>query len=396
MGCFKGNCVIAIDTRMLDARSTGVESYTRAVRGALHAAGVRPTELRDSTGQGFGGDHSSSARLRRGVSALIPKAVRLTYEAPTVLVGPNIFRRAHNHFRLYQKPLRLHAPGPTGTMHWMYPVPAMIDGWRNIYTLHDAIPFTGHSSSPGDTTGLRRRIMAIARSAAGFLTVSNHARGELIAHLDLPENCILDCGAGLATMTLGERPAAVPESGYFIAFGLTSARKNLARTVAAWRRAATGRRLVVIAADVDPKILAHHLGKHDGLTVFGWLERDALMTTLAGSRALLFPSLAEGFGLPIIEAMALGVPVLTSNRDACAETAAGAALLVAPDDIESISQGIRALSRDDALCARLAASGRARAQDFSPERFGARLLDCYRQFGADVNEAALAAMRAEA
>lgn len=388
--------MIAIDTRMLDARSTGVESYTRAVRRALRAVGVRPTELRDSTGRGFGGEQSSGARLRRGVSALVPSVVRLTYQPPTGLVAPNIFRRAHTHFRLHQKPLRLRAPGPAGTMHWMYPVPAMIEGWRNIYTLHDAIPFAGYPANPGDVAGLRRRIAVIARTAAGFLTVSTHARDELVAHLNLPEHRILDCGAGLAAMSLGTRPATVPECGYFIAFGLTSARKNLARTVAAWRRAATGLPLVVIAADGDPALLSHHLGKHDGLTVFGWLERDVLMATLAGSRALLFPSLAEGFGLPIIEAMALGVPVLTSNRDACAETAAEAALLVAPDDIDSIAQGIRALATDDDLCADLATRGLARVEEFSPERFGLRLLDCYRQFGGGVTESALSAMRAKA
>jgi len=92
---------------------------------------------------------------------------------------------------------------------------------------------------------------------------------------------------------------------------------------------------------------------------------------------LLFPSLAEGFGLPIAEAMALGCPVLTSDRGAAAEVAAGAALLVDPLDVGAIAQAIATLDRDDALCARLRTAGFARGRQFTPGVYARRLRALY-------------------
>jgi glycosyltransferase involved in cell wall biosynthesis len=85
---------------------------------------------------------------------------------------------------------------------------------------------------------------------------------------------------------------------------------------------------------------------------------------MQGARALLFPSLAEGFGLPVIESMALGTPVLTSLGGATEEAAGGAALLVDPKNPTDLRAGIHALETDDGLCDRLAALGVVRAAQF--------------------------------
>jgi glycosyltransferase involved in cell wall biosynthesis len=98
-----------------------------------------------------------------------------------------------------------------------------------------------------------------------------------------------------------------------------------------------------------------------------------LLTLLGAAKALLFPSLAEGFGLPIVEAMALGTPVLTSRRAATAEIAGGAALLVDPESTVDIEVGICRLSQDDVLLATLAAAGQERARAFTVEAFSDRL-----------------------
>jgi glycosyltransferase involved in cell wall biosynthesis len=89
------------------------------------------------------------------------------------------------------------------------------------------------------------------------------------------------------------------------------------------------------------------------------------------------PSLAEGFGLPVAEAMALGTPVMTSGDGALAEVAGGAAVTIDPVDVEAMRMAILRLATDEALCGRLAAAGRVRAASYSPDRFVARLADAY-------------------
>jgi glycosyltransferase involved in cell wall biosynthesis len=89
------------------------------------------------------------------------------------------------------------------------------------------------------------------------------------------------------------------------------------------------------------------------------------------------PSLAEGFGMPVAEAMAMGVPVVTSSVGALAETAGQAALLVDPLDVAAIASALRRIVADEALHRALAVAGRANAERFTPERFAERLTQAY-------------------
>jgi glycosyltransferase involved in cell wall biosynthesis len=110
-----------------------------------------------------------------------------------------------------------------------------------------------------------------------------------------------------------------------------------------------------------------------------WLPAPELASLVRSARALVFPSLAEGFGLPVLEAMTLGAPVVTSNRGALAEVAGDAALLVDPEDVEALAQAILRISHDDALRARLSQAGLSRAGAFSEQRYAERLARIYRQ-----------------
>jgi glycosyltransferase involved in cell wall biosynthesis len=94
--------------------------------------------------------------------------------------------------------------------------------------------------------------------------------------------------------------------------------------------------------------------------------------------ALVYPSLYEGFGLPVAEAMSLGCPVITSDRSALPETAGGAALLVDPEDISQIAAAMIRLAREKAFGDDLAASGRERARELTWERAANATLEVYR------------------
>ena len=98
------------------------------------------------------------------------------------------------------------------------------------------------------------------------------------------------------------------------------------------------------------------------------------MALIRQARAMLFPSLAEGFGLPVAEAMALGTPVMTSNAGALREVGGGHALHVDPRDTHAMARAIRALDRDDQLCRRLRAAGFEQVAAFAPRGYAQRLL----------------------
>jgi alpha-1,3-rhamnosyl/mannosyltransferase len=173
----------------------------------------------------------------------------------------------------------------------------------------------------------------------------------------------------LAPRTL---PDVVPARGarpYLLAVGTVEPRKNLARTVEAHRRAvARGlcADLVVVGArgwlfdDVDRAAGRNPLARFEGEV------DDARLSALyRGAAALVYPSLGEGYGLPVAEAMSLGVPVVTSAGTACQDLGGDAVLAVDPYDVEALSDAVERVATDAALARRLAALGRAQASAWS-------------------------------
>ena len=115
---------------------------------------------------------------------------------------------------------------------------------------------------------------------------------------------------------------------------------------------------------------------------YEYLPFSMLVSLIRGARATLFPSLYEGFGLPVLESMALGTAVLTSTGGSLPEVAGDAAITVDPYDVPAMSRGLRALEQDEALRLDLEARGRIQAAKFSVEAYKARLTDLYARVGA--------------
>jgi len=111
----------------------------------------------------------------------------------------------------------------------------------------------------------------------------------------------------------------------------------------------------------------------------GTVPENHLSALLSGAAISVYPSLEEGFGLPLLESMACGVPVLTSNRGALPEIAGGAAMIVNPEDIEDMVHGLSVLLNDEALRRRLAHAGRRRAADFTWKKAAAQTVALYRE-----------------
>jgi glycosyltransferase involved in cell wall biosynthesis len=113
-----------------------------------------------------------------------------------------------------------------------------------------------------------------------------------------------------------------------------------------------------------------------------YLPRPLLFRLIRGARAVLFPSLYEGFGLPALEAIQLGTPVIGSTASSLPEVIGEAGLLVDPYDIGAIAGAIRALDSDNDLCDRLGRAGIEQARRFDEERYSSRLAALYAQFSA--------------
>lgn len=165
--------------------------------------------------------------------------------------------------------------------------------------------------------------------------------------------------------------------------GLFGPNKNLPRVLDAF--AALSRRDVTLvlaggggADDALVRERIRALGLGDRVRLPGYLERRELVALVSLARALVFPSLEEGFGLPVLEAFASGTAVLTSNRGALLEVAGDAALTVDPEDTGAIGRGIERLLSDEVLRADLVARGRERARAYTWERCARETLEVYR------------------
>jgi glycosyltransferase involved in cell wall biosynthesis len=114
-----------------------------------------------------------------------------------------------------------------------------------------------------------------------------------------------------------------------------------------------------------------------GIHRIDYVSLATLVTLIRGARAVIFPSLYEGFGLPVLEAMTLGTPVVASCESSVPEIAGDAALLVDPYDTDQIARAIRTIVNDADLCAELSCRGPAQAAKFSVDRYRERVAAVY-------------------
>jgi glycosyltransferase involved in cell wall biosynthesis len=193
----------------------------------------------------------------------------------------------------------------------------------------------------------RAGLCRVLRAADAIVSVSEFSRAETIELAGVPAERIRVIPHGVDSIFTPDGRRA--DGDYVLAVGTLEPRKNLARTVEAAREAGVALRVVG----------ARGWG---GVEVDGWVGEipDAELAALyRGARCVLYPSLYEGFGLPVLEAMACGTPVVTSVGTAMEEVAGGAAILVDPLDVAAIAQGIHeaAERRDELSTAGLARAG---------------------------------------
>jgi glycosyltransferase involved in cell wall biosynthesis len=214
-------------------------------------------------------------------------------------------------------------------------------------------------------------VFRVVRAARLVIAVSEHTKQELVELFETPEEKIRVVPNGVSALFT---PGGLAETGdYVLAVGTLEPRKNLARLAEATQRLGVELRVAGEAGWGDVRL--------DGNLIrpLGRVSDEELARLYRGARCLAYPSLEEGFGIPIVEAMASGTPVVTSRGGATEEVAGGAAVLVDPRDPASIAAGIEdAVARRDELV-RL---GLERARAFDWAETVRRTADVYREAAA--------------
>jgi glycosyltransferase involved in cell wall biosynthesis len=235
---------------------------------------------------------------------------------------------------------------------------------RNVVViLHDAAPLRHPEWYSGLYAAWQRRILPlIARRARKVITVSPFSRNELDELLGVETEIVY--GGVDARFTPDAEPAK-RERPYVLCVASHTARKNLKALVPAARALAQDGIDLLVAGGHRPQFAAE--SGLDALQLLGHVPDEALPGLYRGAEAFVLPSLYEGFGLPVLEAMASGTPVVATDTTALPDTCGGAARLTAPDP-HSIREALTQLVEDDEEKARLRALGLEHARRFTWER----------------------------
>ncbi|OYW26277.1 MAG: hypothetical protein B7Z44_16525 [Caulobacter sp. 12-67-6] len=366
---------IAVDRRAVRWRAgTGVARYRAGLADALARLPVAVEPIGD------GGD----AAARAGwcdVPRLLHGRVTATRADAGWLV-PDLYRLAQRRFTVTGALTRLILPDRPAIVHWSHPMPIEVVGAANVYAVHDLIPLTDPALTGIRAERQRRLLDRLAEVAAQIVTVSETTATDLCRLIPHARDRVTCCYQAVDPGPRGAVPPGLVPGAYLLAIGRVESRKNIEALLRAHRHADTGLPLIIAGPDGHWRDAAERrrvealMAAPDVIRI-GWQDDATIAALIANACALLMPSLAEGFGLPVVEAMALGVPALASAGGAAAEIAGEAALLVDPHDPTALAAAVQRIATDADLRARLVAAGRRRADDFTPERFAARLAALY-------------------
>ncbi|HEX7853222.1 MAG TPA: glycosyltransferase family 1 protein [Sphingobium sp.] len=334
---------------------------------------------------------ASGRVIRKAMASFVPDSDRL-------FTFPGLFRVGERYLRRYGTLLPVRMPNPPPVMHWTYPVPVRIIGSRNVYTIHDLVPLRLPFLSLENKRYHEQLLRACIAESSHIMTVSETSRADILRYLPVGTDKVSNCYQALrddggyrwepdeAGQILRNLFGLEPQ-GYFLFFGAIEPKKNVGRLLEAYLSSPLETPLVLAgpegwSAGAELRFLdapASQGGRTERVRRLGYLSADHLALLVASAKAVAFPSLYEGFGLPALEAMAAGVPVIAGAEGSLPEILDGAGLLVDPYDVRSIRAALIEMDGDADLREQLCEAGRERARAFTMERFSDSMAIFHRQ-----------------
>lgn len=245
-------------------------------------------------------------------------------------------------------------------------------------TLHDLTCWLmPQLHTAGNVRADRNFAEKILKRAAGLIAISENTRQDAIRVLGIAPEKIHTIHSGVAEQYFDARPTRRKRP-YVLYVGAIEPRKNLDTLLDAWRQLNTTEYDLVIAGATgwgSEKTMSRIRAE---ATCLGYVPESDLPGLVAGATAFVYPSLYEGFGFPVVQAMAAGVPVVTSNNSSLPEITGGAASLVDPKSAQEIATALRRLLESESCRVGMIARGRERARQFTWEACAERSLAFFR------------------
>jgi glycosyltransferase involved in cell wall biosynthesis len=407
------------------AQGTGISSYARTLEAGLMRLGHEIFWLSGASASGppdslsdaayAGDDRRTTVGLRRylqtaqdmfwGLSqrraearpicehgVVIPRPNDLPHAA--TLLAPDLFVRAHYRHMLLRQFTEVGIPQHPDILHLTAPLPIKVRHAKTIVTIHDLVPIRLPYTTSDNKREFIDRVRTSARLADLVMTVSEASKREIIDLLGVdPDRVVVTWQCSDMEPLNADEWAALPralarygleQEQYGIFVGAIEPKKNLRRLIDAFLDAHDTMPLVIVGQkswmwESEIGDLDQRLGDaaRRRIRMVGHVSREDLRKLLAGARLLTFPSLYEGFGLPPLEAMQMGCPVVSSHSGGLAEVCGSATIVVDPWDTGSICRGISKVIGDDALRLQLREAGYAQASHFSSDQYLTRLADAY-------------------
>src|SRR5215469_9098405 len=323
-----------------------------------------------------------------------------------IFVTRNLFANAERHFALSKTFVDLAFDPRPDIFHCTYQLPLQTKSACNVYTIHDLVPLRLPFTTLDNKRKMFRLLRKIAADADHIITVSENSKRDIINLLGVDEKRITNTyqAVAFAKEDVERTDDAIAEQlagsfglelhEYLLFFGAMEPKKNVGRLIEAYLTSGVDVPLVLVAAEgwqnEQESILLEEVSGNEPLSTgtnrtrlkrrvrrFRYMRPSNLVTLIRGARAVVFPSLYEGFGLPVLEAMVLGTPVVTSHESSLPEIAGEAALLVDPYNADDIARAITIIVNDADLRTELSRRGQSQAAKFSVERYRERVQALY-------------------
>jgi glycosyltransferase involved in cell wall biosynthesis len=251
---------------------------------------------------------------------------------------------------------------------------------RQIATFHDLFVLSGDYSTPE----FRERFAAQAREAASaadlIIAVSAFTASQVERYLNMPTDRIRVIHHGVLPRPI---PGDTPREKIILCVGALQKRKNQTTLVRAFRAAPPDWTLVLAGSEgYESQSVFREVANspaHNRIHVTGYISDAEIARWYAKASIFAFPSLDEGFGMPALEAMAAGIPVIAGNRSSLPEICGHAALLIDPASDEELAHAIRLLAADDNLRTKMIAAGKAHAARFRWENAVEKTIAVYKE-----------------